>query len=170
MFTDSDIYSMRGFYATKDEDESLESKIQGETVTNTVANTIKAFQGLEPDIGVVRHASVIESKFYALFITRHNVETMLHTILVKMVETVAHQILSQISSRSLLLLPEQLDKTEQSWTGDSLTSRLSNVTQTEFYTVVTIMSYITEEREQVRDLLIIAVPKIHSSYLSLPHI
>lgn len=159
VFTDSDIYSTRGFHFTKGEDGSFESEIQGETVTNTATNTIKAFRDLKSDIGVVRHASVIESRFYALFITRDNVETMLHTIPVKMVQTVSRQILSQISSRSLLLLPEQLNKIEQSWTGNTLTSRLSSVTQTEFYTVVTITSYITEEWEQVRDLSVIAVAK-----------
>lgn len=82
---------------------------------------------------------------------------MLLSIPENIVKHFSRRVVGQIQSKSLMLMPEQLDRIEKDWTGHDRTSIPFNLGQTSFYTVITITSYMTVRWEQVRELAVIAL-------------
>ena len=153
MYTDSDIYSLGEVY--------FNPSNQGQSAQNEEGQSREkaAFHVLDSPNGMVRHASFIESGFYALFITSDNVHTLLQSTQEKVVTCFSRQILGQLQGKSLLLEPEHLAAIENQWTGATRISSRFSLTQSEFYSVITFTSYMTISWEQVRELCIIAVAK-----------
>ena len=152
VYTDSDIYSLRGTFYTSN-DERLDQNEEGQDRRQA------AFHALDSPNGMVRHASFIESRFYTLLITSDNVSTLLQSTPEKAVVYFSRQILGQLKDKSILLEPKHLAAIENQWTGvTGIPSRFS-LTQSEFYSVITFNTYMTVSWQQVRDLCIIAVAK-----------
>jgi hypothetical protein len=66
---------------------------------------------------MVRHASFIETRLAALFITSDSVQTLLQSTPEKIFQYFPPLILGQLHGKSVLLTSEQLDRIEQNWTG-----------------------------------------------------
>lgn len=153
IYTDSDIYSMREAFFSPSNNEQHAQNDEGQSKEQT------AFHALDSSNGIVRHATFIESRFYALFITSDNVNTLLQSTQEKVVAYFSRQVLGQLRGKPLLLESKHLAAIENQWTGATRISSHYNLTQSEFYSVITFVSYMTVAWEQVRELCIIAVAK-----------
>jgi hypothetical protein len=152
-FTDTDIYSSRGIFRMGTQEAERNNSQNGLAPVDILG----CFRALDSSNGIVRHASQIESRFSALFITRDNIETMLLSVPENIVQHFSRQIIAQLQDKSLMLMPEQLGAIEELWTGNNRTSIPFNIGQTSFYTVITVTSYMTVRWEQLRELAVIAV-------------
>jgi hypothetical protein len=147
VFTDSDIYSSGlSIGETAEPDEA-----------GSARSAVATFRALDSSNGIVRHVSLIESRFCALYITRDNLQTLVQSTDERMVQYVARQILKQLSEETLLLEADTFDAIEANWTGTGRFSMPFGIMQSKFYTVITFSTYLSELWEQVRELSVIGI-------------
>jgi hypothetical protein len=92
------------------------------------------FTAIDGHAGVVRHASLVESNYCCVFITRNTVQTLLNSVQQSKLESFCKKILTHMQTASLVGL-SALDAIERQWTGNA---RLSShqLAETKFYTVM----------------------------------
>lgn len=112
---------------------------------------------MDTPVGVIRHASLVESKYCCVFITRDNVQTMLQSMQQAKLKRFCGKILAYMKTASLIGLPA-LNAIERQWTGSS---RLSShqLAETKFYTALSVTTYISSTWHLIRELFVVAVAK-----------
>ena len=116
-----------------------------------------AFHVHDSSRGVVRHASLIESRFHALFITGDNVQTLLQSTDSHVVQRLARRVLAELADDVVSVDIDIMDALEEQWTGTARCSRSFSLMHTKFFMAVTFATYLTPSWDQVRELSIIAV-------------
>jgi hypothetical protein len=158
VITDTDIFSSRGRFITQSCLDTEEVDQGSQSDENEI---FAAFQQLDSGRGVVRHASIIQSRFLCIFITADNVQTFLMSMNEKIRKLSARRILNFFSSgttaSSYLLTGEALNNIENIWSGHLRLSMPFNVNQAKFHTILQLNYYLSAAWEQVRDLCVICV-------------
>lgn len=111
--------------------------------------------------GVVRHASLIDSEFLALYITGDNAGTMFHSLSKKEhIRPFARRLLrALLHKKSLILTERTLNALEDLWTGGASHLEYRTSAETEFVVRIILRSSLTDNWEQVRELSYLAVAK-----------
>ncbi|KAI0594917.1 hypothetical protein F4775DRAFT_571898 [Biscogniauxia sp. FL1348] len=119
-----------------------------------------SFLALDSSLGVFRHATFVESRYYCLYITRDNVNTFLQSTTQNRVQPLSRLILGHMS-HSLLTDPDTLDAIEVEWTKVSRSSAPSYrpQAQEQFHVVMSFTIYLSTQWHQVRELSAIAITR-----------
>lgn len=117
----------------------------------------KAFEALDSEQGIIRHATFVQSQYRCFFVTRDNVTTMLQSTQDQVRKVLSRQIITRLQEVPLLMSWACLSMMEKEWTGRSRISRWHHPDQIKFYTSVTYASFILPNWTQVRELSVIAV-------------
>ncbi|KAJ4303245.1 hypothetical protein N0V90_002138 [Kalmusia sp. IMI 367209] len=114
-----------------------------------------SFTEADARTGVIRHASLIESSYCCVFVTRDNVKTLLNSVPQPKLVGLCRKVLNHMRDACSVEL-SALDAVEQQWTGSArLSSR--QLMGTKFYTVMSFSTYISSSWHLVRELFAIAI-------------
>lgn len=128
-----------------------------ENAQDSYKESLEAFQKLDSEKGIIRHATFIESHYRCLLVTRDNATTMLQSTQSQATKILIRQIIAQLQDNPLLVTWDCLDKIEEQWTGHSRMSRPYHLGETKFYASVTYASFLLPNWTPVRELVVIAV-------------
>ncbi|KAL7917303.1 hypothetical protein ACQKWADRAFT_317430 [Trichoderma austrokoningii] len=145
IYPDTDIFStvpLDGVHQTTQvtgDDGNLSSYISAQS----------PFLALDSPVGVFRHATFVESRYYCLYITRDNVKTFLQSAPQVRVQPLCRLILGHMT-QSILTDPGTLDAIEEKWTGISRSSASSYrpQAQEQFHVVVSYTTYLSTQWHQ----------------------
>lgn len=152
IYADSDIHSTRQMEIL---DLPGESNTDGaEFRANKSAQ--EAFMMADSNAGFVRHATLIESKYCCVLVTRDNVQTLLRSIRQTKLQRLCRLILTQMED-AILIPQEALDKMEEQWTGTSRLPTSHQNTATQYHTVISYTTYISPQWYLIRELFTIAI-------------
>jgi hypothetical protein len=128
---------------------------------NESMEVIRPMPSLDSTKGVVRHASIIDSEFLALYITGDNAGTMFHSLSKKEhIQPFARRILrALLNKKSLIFTERTLNALEDMWTGGASHLQNRSSAETEFVVRIILRSSLTDSWEQVRELSYLAVAK-----------
>ncbi|KAL2871431.1 uncharacterized protein BJX67DRAFT_342232 [Aspergillus lucknowensis] len=126
---------------------------------------IKAFEALDSQRGIIRHATFVESQYRCFFVTRDNVTTMLQSTQDKVSQVLARKIITMLQEVPLSISWTCLSMMEEEWTGSTRISRSHHLDQAKFYASVTYASFLLPNWVQVRELTVIAVAEDAYDYL-----
>jgi len=121
-----------------------------------------AFKTLDSDVGVVRHAAPIESRFRALVITEESVQRFTNSISEDIRASFIGQILDQFYSPDadpVAFTVEDLNCLEKTWTGHVRQGSRGGVCikTTRLYTAYVVIYYLSPSWEQIRELCLISI-------------
>ncbi|KAJ5710533.1 hypothetical protein N7488_004689 [Penicillium malachiteum] len=133
----------------------ISNKEHGDT-PDSYNQGISAFEALDSQQGIVRHATFVQSQYRCFFVTGDNVATMLRSTQDQVRKALVKQIMTQLRDEALLMSGDCLRMMEKEWTGHARISR-HHLDQVHFYTSVTYASFILPDWTQVRELSVIAV-------------
>ena len=156
---DSDIYSTLSFTRSSTPIEDYGN------AQSTYNQGVKAFQAMDNQRGIVRHATFIESHYRCFFVTRDNVTTMLQSTQDQATKILIRQIITQLQEDPLSVTWACLNMIEEQWTGRSRIPRSYHLDKTKFYASVTYASFLLPNWAQVWELMVIAVA--HDAFESL---
>lgn len=154
VYPDTDIFStvpLDGIHQltqVTEDDSNLSSYISAQS----------PFLARDKPIGVFRHATFVESRYYCLYITRDNVTTFLQSATQTRVQPLCRLILGHMTL-PILTDPRTLDAIEEEWTGVSRSSASSYrpQAQEQFHVVMSFTTYLSTQWHQVRELSVIAI-------------
>lgn len=112
---------------------------------------------MDSAIGVVRHATFVESRYCAVFITPDNVQTLLQSTKQTRKQQLCRLILNHMSSDSIILDLPTLVSMEKQWTGNARLAPPGYLSDMKFYSVVSCTNYISGNWHQVRELYVVAI-------------
>lgn len=148
--SDTDIYSTRQLeYSGVPDQEDVEK-------FEDYISSQKEYTALDSAKGVVRHATFVESRYCAIFITPDNVQTLLQSTRQTRTQQLCRLILGHMSESIILDLPT-LVAMEKQWTGNARLSPPGYLAQMNFYSVVSCTNYLSGNWHQVRELSIVAI-------------
>lgn len=148
---DTDIYSTLTFMHSNNPSEDYGN------VQDSYNQGVKAFQALDNQLGIVRHATFIENHYRCFFVTRDNVTTMLQSTQDQATKILIRQVLTQLQEVPLSLSWACLNMIEEQWTGRLRIPRSYHLDTVKFYASVTYASFLLPNWAQVRELTVIAV-------------
>lgn len=121
----------------------------------TFASAKQIFTEMDTHAGVIRHASLVESKYCCVFVTVDNVSTLRRSIQQHKLVELCKQVLTHMKDASLVGL-SALDAIERQWTGRN---RLSSqqLVETKFYTVISFTAYLSSSWQITRELFAVAI-------------
>ena len=150
VYSDTDIYSTRPVQYNGIPDpediENFQRYISGQ----------EEFTALDSARGVVRHATFVESRYCAVFVTPDNVQTLLHSTRQTRTQQLCRLILGHMPDSIFLDLPT-LVAMEMQWTGNSRLSPPGYLAEMKFYSVVSCTSYLSGGWHQIRELYVMAI-------------
>ncbi|KAJ5783614.1 uncharacterized protein N7518_009291 [Penicillium psychrosexuale] len=118
---------------------------------------LKGFEAMDNQLGIIRHATFVESQYRCFLVTRDNVTTMLQSTQDKARKILASQIITKLQETPLSISWACLGMMEEEWTGRSRTPRSHHLDQTKFYASVTYASFLLPNWVKVWELTVIAV-------------
>jgi hypothetical protein len=121
---------------------------------------LQSFRALDSEMGAVRHATFVESRYCCVFITRDNVQTLVQSTRPTIVQQLCRLILRELNQRNPIRMDQQtLRKIEEEWTGTSRLSGAHQDTQPDLYTAMTSTVYLDADWHQVRELFAITIAR-----------
>lgn len=150
VYSDTDIYSTRQLeYSGVPDQEDVEE-------FEDYISSQKEYTALDSVKGVVRHATFVESRYCAIFVTPDNVQTLLQSTRQTKTQQLCRYILGHMSDSITLDLPT-LVAMEKQWTGNARLSPPGYLEQMKFYSVVSCTDYLSGSWHQVRELYVVAI-------------
>ncbi|KAI9148924.1 mannitol 1-phosphate dehydrogenase [Paramyrothecium foliicola] len=121
----------------------------------------QSFVDLDSPFGAIRHATFVESRYYCLFITADNVETLVKSTAQVQVQSICRAILGEIDS-SISVDLETLSRIEEEWTGYSRQVAGSldpncPLARDDFRMALRCTTYLSATWHQIRELSVIAI-------------
>jgi hypothetical protein len=150
VYSDTDIYSTR-----QPEYSGVPDQEDVETFEDYISKQ-KEYVALDSAQGVVRHATFVESRYCAIFVTPDNVQTLLQSTRQTRTQQLCRLILGHMSDSITLDLPT-LVAMEKQWTGNARLSPPGYLAQMKFYSVVSCTNYLSGNWHQVRELYVVAI-------------
>jgi hypothetical protein len=121
---------------------------------------LQSFRALDSEMGAVRHATFVESRYCCVFITRDNVQTLVQSTRPTIVQQLCRLILRELNQGDPIRMNQQtLRKVEEEWTGTSRLSGAHQDTQPDLYTAMTSTVYLDADWHQVRELFAITIAR-----------
>lgn len=152
VYTDSDIHSTRQIDILDLPDEANRDGAD----FREYKSAQEAFMTIDSPAGVVRHATLIESKYCCVLVTRDNVQTLLQSIQQTKLQRLCRLVLAHM--KGAILLPRgALGKMEEQCTGHSWLPTSHQNTETQFHTVISYTTYISPQWHLIRELFAIAI-------------
>ncbi|KAL2697731.1 hypothetical protein AAEP93_011635 [Penicillium crustosum] len=148
---DTDIFSTFTSIHPNTSDESSRS------TQDSYHRSLKSFEALDSPLGIIRHATFVESQYRCFLVTRDNVTTMLQSTQDQARKILARQIITKLQEIPLLISWACLGMMEEEWTGRSRMPRSHHLDQIKFYALVTYASFLLPNWVKVRELTVIAV-------------
>jgi hypothetical protein len=156
IYTDTDIFST----VPLDRIHQTTQVTEDDSDLNSYISAQSPFLALDSPVGVFRHATFVESRYYCLYITRDNVKTFLQSATQTRVQALCRLILGQMTP-SILTDPDTLDAIEEEWTGVSRSSASSYrpQAQEQFHVAMSFATYLSTQWHQIRELSVIAITR-----------
>lgn len=124
---------------------SIHPNTSNESSTSTQDSyhrSLKSFEALDSPLGIIRHATFVESQYRCFLVTRDNVTTMLQSTQDQARKILARQIITKLQEIPLLISWACLGMMEEEWTGRSRMPRSHHLDQIKFYALVTYASFL----------------------------
>ena len=154
--TDIDIYS----YCHLDPFDRISEGGSEDDDFGRYTEALESFRALDSEMGAVRHATFVESRYCCVFITRDNVQTLLQSTRPTIVQQLCRLILRELNQRNPIRMDQQtLGKIEAEWTGTSRLSGAHQGTQPDLYTAMASTVYLDADWHQVRELFAITIAR-----------
>ena len=150
VYSDTDIYSTRELeYSGVPDQEDVKQ-------FEHYISSQKEYTALDSAKGIVRHATFVESRYCAVFVTPDNVQTLLQSTRQTRTQQLCRLILGHMSD-SITLNLSTLVAMEKQWTGNARLSPPGHLEQMKFYSVVSCTNYLSGSWHQVRELYVVAI-------------
>ncbi|KAI0410430.1 hypothetical protein F5X98DRAFT_110561 [Xylaria grammica] len=150
-YSDMDIFSTQ----LQEEYSGFSNEDDNETFQEYIALQ-KAYTDLSSDGAVVRNAAFVENRYCCIYVTRDNLQTLLHSMHERKTQQLCRLVIDQMYDSFLLDLPTLVGM-EEEWTGNVRRSSSGRLTQTRFQAVIASTNYLSEDWHQVRELFVIAI-------------